>query len=157
MEIPQFPVHVCWTPFSVDLQEMCHPWIGNALPSAEVPKVFLDDALDPWMTAPVQAAADDKEQIKKREEWRFLCLELVENDLNVTLDFCVETYAVKLISWVLWNMWWKVCEWQVPLYNCTTKTRSLRNPLKVCAGAAWRIHTCVMCLQHCHLSFNCFP
>lgn len=48
------------------------------------------------MTTPVQAAADDKEQIKRRKEWRFLCLELVEDDLNVTLDFCVDTYVVKI-------------------------------------------------------------
>lgn len=63
--------------------------------SAEVPKILVDTALDALRTTPVQAVADDKEQMKRREEWRFLCLELVGDDLNVTLNFCVDTYVVK--------------------------------------------------------------
>lgn len=108
MEIPQFPVNVRWTAFSFFLlciwrdkprwtyKKCVTPWKSYALHSAEVPKVFLDDALDTLMTTPVQAAAADKEQIKRRKEWRFLCLELVEDDLDVTLDFCVDTYVVKI-------------------------------------------------------------
>lgn len=64
--------------------------------SAEVPEVFLHAALDTLMMIPVLAAADDKEQIKRRKEWGFLCLELVEDDLSVTHNFCVDTYVVKI-------------------------------------------------------------
>lgn len=72
------------------------PWKSYALHSAEVPETRVDTTLDALSTAPVQVAADDNEQIKRREEWWFLCLELIEDDLNVTFDFSVDTYVVKI-------------------------------------------------------------
>lgn len=102
------------------------PWKSYAVHSAEVPKILVDTALDALRTTPVQAVADDKEQMKRREEWWFLCLELVGDDLNVTLNFCVDTYVVKtdelsFVKYVMKSITWVVGSFVQQLYNKNEK------------------------------------
>lgn len=49
------------------LQESVSP--EKVMRSAEVPKILVDTVLDALGTTPVQAVADGKEQMKRREEW----------------------------------------------------------------------------------------
>lgn len=110
---------------------------------AEVPEVFLDAALDTLVMTP-----DDKEQIKRRKEWGFLCLELVEDDLSVTHDFCVDTCVVKMDCFVKYVMK-SINRFPCKLYNKDqVLTESPQSVLEQCGGFIPALNVCSVAFFH---------